>query len=182
MGLATAYSIVKSHDGLITVESEPDVGTTFHVYVPAVTYQPEENRDPEERIGLGSGKILLMDDEEAIRDLAGELLGMLGYEVVTAEDGATAIDLFRKAKNAHMPFDAVILDMTVPGGMGGKEAISKLIEIDPKVKAIVSSGYSNDPVMAHYKDHGFNGMVAKPYTARELSNSLKRVLMADGGV
>ncbi len=176
LGLATAYSIVKSHGGLITVESEVDVGTTFHVYIPAAAHKPVERRDEEEKVGPGSGRILLMDDEEAIRDLAGELLVMLGYEVVTAQDGSAAIDLFRKAKNSLTPFDAVILDMTVPGGMGGKEAIKKLTEIDPEVKAIVSSGYSNDPVMASYKKHGFSGMVAKPYTARDLSNALKRVL------
>ncbi len=180
LGLATAYSIVKSHGGLITVESEPDAGTTFHVYLPAAARPPAENRDVEEKVPRGYGRILLMDDEEAIRNLAGELLGMLGYEVVTAQDGAAAIDLFRSAEQSLNPFDAVILDMTVPGGMGGKEAIKQLIEIDPEVKAIVSSGYSNDPVMAHYEDHGFSGMVAKPYTARDLSNTLKRVLMADG--
>ncbi|MFH1116147.1 MAG: PAS domain S-box protein [Pseudomonadota bacterium] len=181
LGLATAYSIVKSHGGLITVESEPDKGTTFHVYVPAAAHPPEEYRDVEERIRPGSGRILLMDDEEAIRNLAGELLEMLGYEVVTAQDGAAAIDIFLSAKESSRPFDAVILDMTVPGGMGGKEAIKRLMEIDPEVKAIVSSGYSNDPVMAHYKDHGFSGMVAKPYTARDLSNTLRRVLNTDGG-
>ncbi|MDQ7782749.1 MAG: PAS domain S-box protein [Desulfomonilaceae bacterium] len=179
LGLATAYSIVKSHGGLITVESKPGFGTTFHVYVPAAEDCPVENRDTEEKVGSGSGRILLMDDEEAIRDLAGELLGMLGYEVVTAQDGAAAIELYRSAKDALRPFDAVILDMTVPGGMGGKDAIKRLIEIDPDVKAIVSSGYSNDPVMSRYQDHGFSGMVAKPYTALELNLTLKKVLSAD---
>ncbi len=177
LGLATSFSIVKNHGGLITVESEEGVGTTFHVFLPArqATRMPEQQRD--EKLIVGRGRILIMDDEPYIRDLAGEMLSLLGYEAVLAKDGSEAIDLYRSAIGSALPFDVVIMDLTVPGGMGGSETIQRLREMDPGVKAIVSSGYSNDPIMADYEKYGFLGVVAKPYSINELSETLTRVIL-----
>ncbi len=175
LGLATSYSIIKNHGGLITVESELGVGTTFHVFLPACPKAISPNRrEPDSHVG-GEGKILLMDDEEPIRNLAAEMLSLLGYEVVLAKDGEEALDLYIAAKESAKPFNVVILDLTVPGGMGGRETIRRLQELDPGVKAIVSSGYSNDPVMAEYEKHGFRGVVVKPFGVKEVSEALKLV-------
>jgi DNA-binding NtrC family response regulator len=121
-----------------------------------------------------------MDDEEIIRDSAGMILRTAGYEVELASDGNEAIELYRKAYEAGSPFDAVILDLTVPGGTGGKDALKKLLEIDSGVKAIVSSGYSNDPVMANYRDYGFAGVIAKPYKIQDMSETVKKVITKSG--
>ena len=124
----------------------------------------------------GSGHILVMDDEEMIRDFLQTLLTDLGYSVSLTKNGQEAIDLYHQAKGTKGSFDAVIMDLTIPGGIGGKEAIQKLIQIDPQVKAIVSSGYSNDPVMSNYKHYGFKGMVLKPYNVKKISECLDMVL------
>ena len=117
-----------------------------------------------------------MDDEELVRELASDMLTSLGYEVTTAIDGAEAIEIYRESIKSGNPFDAVIIDLTVPGGMGGRETIQRLAEIDPEVKAIVSSGYSNDHILANFGEYGFKGVVAKPYRTRELSEELHRVI------
>ena len=117
-----------------------------------------------------------MDDEQIIRDVAGEILKHLGYDVAFAEDGAAAIEVYREAKESGKPFDAVILDLTIRGGMGGKEACEQLHLLDPEVKAIVSSGYSNDPVMTNFKQYEFVGAIAKPYNMKEISEILRRVV------
>jgi PAS domain S-box-containing protein len=176
LGLATSYSIIKNHDGLITVESELGVGTTFDVFLPASPKAISPNKHEPDRLVGGEGKILFMDDEEPIRNLAAEMLSLLGYEVVLAKDGDEALNLYLAAKESAKPFSAVIMDLTVPGGMGGKETIRRLQELDPAVKAIVSSGYSNDPVMAEYEKHGFGGVVVKPFGIKEVSEALKRVI------
>lgn len=177
LGLAIAYSIIKKHDGLITVESEERAGTTFHIYLPAS--QKEVRTGKEERKGLllmGRGKILVMDDEEIIREIAGKMLSRIGYEVEVAIDGSEAIERYKIARESGHPFDAVILDLTIPGGMGGKEAVKRLLQIDPGVKAIVSSGYSDDPIMAESRRYGFRGCLAKPYKIQELSEVLHGVI------
>ena len=122
------------------------------------------------------GKILVMDDEEAIRKLCRDVLNHFGYEAALASNGAEAVELYGQAKQAGEPFAAVILDLIVPGGMGGKEAINKLREIDPDIKAIVSSGYSDDPVTADFRKHGFSGFVAKPYDINDLVQVLHDTL------
>ena len=176
LGLAIAYSIVKRHNGYIDVKSIPGKETTFSIYLPASPKEALAEKESGEKIRGGKGKILVMDDEKMIRDVVGDMLGILGYEAGFAKDGAEAVELYKKAEQSVRPFDAVIMDLTVPGGMGGKEAVRKLAEIDPEVKAIVSSGYSDDPVMADFRKYGFSNVVAKPYNIKELGDALYEVL------
>ena len=124
----------------------------------------------------GKRKVLVMDDEKLIRILASEMLSQLGYNVEVSKDGAEAIELYKKASESGSPFDAVLLDLTIKFGMGGKETIEKLLGIDSNVKAIISSGYSNDPIMADFEDYGFKGILAKPFNMNELAKVLDRVL------
>ncbi len=147
LGLATSYSIIRKHKGFIGVESEINKGTTFTIYLPALRVIDENLQDIEDRLIHGHGRILLMDDEEMVRKIAGWMLNKLGYEVEYAENGTELIEKYRAEFIDGRKFDAVIVDLTVPGGMGGEEAIKRLIEIDPSIKAIASSGYSNNPVI-----------------------------------
>lgn len=174
-GLSTSYSIVKNHKGHITLESRLGIGTTFYVYLPA---SPKDVpiKKKEKRPITGQGKILVMDDEEIIRTVLGKMLGRLGYAVEFARDGEEAVRIYKNAQESGQPFDAAIIDLTIPGAMGGKETIKRLSEIDPGIRAIVSSGYSNDPIMAEFRKYGFCGVVSKPYTIGELSQILYRIL------
>jgi two-component system cell cycle sensor histidine kinase/response regulator CckA len=176
LGLAIVHSIVKNHDGHIEVESKPGKGTVFHIYMPASLKKVRFQKTDQDQIYKGSGKILLMDDEEMIRDFGKELLVNLGYEIELASDGEEAVRLFQAAQKSGEPFDAVLMDITVPGGMDGKEAIQEILKIDPDIKAIVSSGYAKDPIMSNYKKYGFTGVVPKPYNAEEMSRELNRIL------
>jgi two-component system cell cycle sensor histidine kinase/response regulator CckA len=176
-GLSTSYSIIKNHNGHISVESKSGTGTTFYIYLPA-SPKGFSVKEKEDRLITGHGKILLMDDEETVRMVTGKMLRHLGYEVEFAKDGEEAIRLYKSAKKSGRPFDAVIMDLTVPGGMGGKEAIIKLNKIEPSVKAIVASGYFNDPVMAEFNKYGFCGVVSKPFTIVELSQALHRIFVS----
>jgi two-component system cell cycle sensor histidine kinase/response regulator CckA len=176
LGLATAYSVIKRHGGHISVESEVGVGTTFHIYLPA-TREKSAPRTTQEKILLhGKGNILVMDDKEVVRDAAKRMMSIIGYNVTFAKNGDEAIEIYREALQAGKPFDAVILDLTVPGGMGGKEAVRELLAIDPNARVIVSSGYSNDPVMSEYEKYGFMGLLEKPYRMQELRETLSRVI------
>jgi PAS domain S-box-containing protein len=181
LGLSICHSIIKKHGGNVTVQSTYHKGATFHIYLPCAKCKAPNQHDrttTEQEIPIfGEGRILVMDDEAMIRKLAGELLTYLGYTVDFALDGTEAIKRYKKALASKEPFDAVILDLTVKGGMGGKKAIQQLAKIDPKVVGIVSSGYSNDPVIAEYKRHGFRGVVTKPYTMGELGEKLNQVLI-----
>jgi two-component system, cell cycle sensor histidine kinase and response regulator CckA len=179
LGLAIAYSIINKHNGCIKVESEAEAGTTFHIYLPASERELFTVKDiSEEKILHGQGKILFMDDQQGIRDTVREMLVYLGYKVEVAGDGSEAITLYKSAKESGQDFDVVILDLTVPDGMGGKEAIKKLRDLDPEVKAIVTSGYSHDPIMSEFKKYGFCGVVNKPYEIKEISKVLREVTMA----
>ncbi|MHB8765060.1 MAG: hybrid sensor histidine kinase/response regulator, partial [Deferrisomatales bacterium] len=181
LGLTTAHSIVKNHGGHITVRSEVGSGSTFTVYLPACDaagVAPTAPADPTVPTG---GVVLIMDDEKEVREATGELLEFLGFRAVLAADGGEAVRLYSQALAAGSPFDTVLLDLTVPGGMGGKEAVARLRELDPQVRAVVSSGYSNDPVLADWARHGFAGVLAKPYRAEELSRVLRSVRRAPAG-
>ncbi len=175
LGMAIIYSTVNRHGGLIEVSSEVDNGTKVTIYLPAVEDVVEFHPRQGATIN-GHGHILIMDDEESILEVTSEVLHELGYMVDLARDGQEALDKYMGAKNAGNKFDAVIMDLTIKGGMGGKETISRLLEMDPEAKAIVSSGYSNDPVMSNFREHGFAGVVPKPYSIEELSRTLRGVL------
>ena len=178
LGLATSYSVVKNHCGLITVESELHCGSTFTIYLPATRRRPiavtpaAKTNEPVH----GSGRVLVVDDEEAICTLAEFTLTRLGYEVSGAVTAARGIELYREALMAGRRFDLVILDLTLPGGMGGKEVLKELIEIDPTVNAAVSSGYATDATMKRYEDFGFRGVIAKPYEASELGRKVQAMI------
>ncbi|PKM80899.1 MAG: hypothetical protein CVU88_04335 [Firmicutes bacterium HGW-Firmicutes-13] len=176
LGLATAYSIIKRHDGYITLESEEGVGTTFHIFLPASSKFKKIEKEAEKQLLTGKGKILVMDDEQEIRKVAGEMLSVLGYEAEFAGDGEEAVTQYKKAKKSGRSFDAVILDLTVPGGMGGKKALMEMLKIDLEAKAIVSSGYSDSPVISSYHEYGFKDFVAKPYKIEDLANVLHKVI------
>ena len=178
LGLASAYSIVRKHNGHITVESTLGSGTSFHIYLPASEKEILPGKIKRESFLTGKGKILIVDDEEIVREVTGEMLRTMGYDVEFANDGEVAVRLYKEAQHAKAPFHVVIMDLTIPGGTGGKEAMAKLLETDPNVKAIVSSGYSQDPVMAHFRDYGFSGVVSKPYKLLELGKTLHHVLNA----
>ena len=184
LGLSISHSIISNHGGEITVTSRVGVGTTFHVLLPASEaatdrgrpVNAEKNREKPDKPVLGQGRILVMDDEAMIRELTGNILDYLGYEADFAEEGQCAVRKYQAALDASTPYDAVILDLTIKGGMGGQETIEMLKEIDPSVKAIVSSGYSDNPVIADYKQYGFCEVVAKPYEMVEFSQKLYRVV------
>jgi CheY-like chemotaxis protein len=176
LGLAIAYSVIKRHDGIIDVHTKMGEGTCFSIYLPASLASVVNAFDQAGKAFMGHGRILLMDDDENILRVAGKMIRQLGYEVETARNGDEAVELYNKAKQMAKPFDVVIMDLTIPGGMGGKECIVKLKEIDPDLKALVSSGYSNDPVMSDFASYGFKGILMKPYRIEDVSEILKRVL------
>jgi PAS domain S-box-containing protein len=176
LGLATAYSILKKHNGYITAGSDEGKGSTFQVFIPAAveTIVIEET---EELLSTAcEGRILVMDDKEMIREISTAMLERLGYSVECAPDGREALDLYRIAMEENRPFDVVILDLTIPGGMGGRETMSKLLKIDPNVVAVVSSGYSTDPVMAEYRNYGFSGVMAKPYSFGTIASKVQQMI------
>ena len=179
LGLATVYSIIRNHQGYITFESEAGRGTTFTIYLPAIeTIQRKSVRpvDANEGPVYGKGRILIMDDEEIVREAATEILSVLGYEIECAASGEDTLRLYARAMQEGKPFGLVLMDLTIPGAMGGKETIKKLLEIDPKAKAIVSSGYSADAIMSEYLRYGFSAVIAKPYRITDLSKVIARVM------
>ena len=180
LGLATVHSIIAKHKGYISVESAPAIGTTFTIFLPAQnTYLeavPPTQLDPTGLPTPAPAHILIMDDEEIIRDVSVNMLESIGYRVDTAVDGREAIEKYSAANKSDNPFDVVIMDLTIPGGMGGKEATKNILEIDPEARIIVSSGYAHDPVMANYAEYGFKNFATKPYTIDQLRDVLSRVL------
>lgn len=178
LGLALAHSIIVKHDGHIAVQSRMGQGTTFTIYLPASDKQI--THDPTKAVPIPDGaaraKILVMDDEQFVQDIAKQMLVRLGHEVLQAEDGEEAIEIFKEHRKSGQPVDVIIMDLTIPGGMGGKDAIQEILKIDSEAKVIVSSGYSNDPVMADYRKYGFKAAIAKPFLLAELKEVLTDVL------
>ncbi len=178
LGLATTFSIIRKHNGYLTVESNADIGTVFHMYLPASGGEPAQEDDikSSENLVKGKGKVLLMEDGEILKDILVEMVETIGYEPDLVVDGEQAIEKYNQARENGRPYDAVILDLTIPGGLGGKETMEKLLEMDPSVKAIVSSGYSTDPIMADFEMYGFKGVLPKPYDYDKLTKLLSRLI------
>jgi len=175
LGLASSYAIIKNHDGHIQVSETSSQGTSFTIYLPASGQKPAlRQEDSTIAIRAGSGRILLLDDEEMIRETTSTILEHLGYEVDSVNDGEAALAAYRHSFEQNRPYDLLIFDLTIPGGMGGVETLKKILEINSKARAIVSSGYSSDPVMANFADYGFVGRIAKPYTIEKLTEVLHR--------
>ena len=179
LGLATTYAIVAKHGGHISVDSVLGRGTVFTVDLPACRQQPAQESAVNAAMQGRAERLLVMDDEEALRRLLDVVLTKAGYRVQTARDGAEAVALYESAKDSGNPFDAVLLDLTVSGGMGGLEAASKIRELDRSARLVVSSGYSDSPVMANFQDYGFDGVIPKPWSDTELNEVFRRVLVAD---
>jgi signal transduction histidine kinase/CheY-like chemotaxis protein len=175
LGLATVYSIVKKHGGGIAAGSRPGSGAVFDIYLPLSTGKAAivPQKPPVMR---GAGTILIMDDEQLILNTADQMLRTLGYRCTCSRDGVDAVSRYKAAFRSKAAYDAVILDLTVPGGLGGREAMQQLLAFDPRAVGIVSSGYSDDPVMADHRLHGFKGMLAKPYDAEALGRAIHSAL------
>lgn len=179
LGLASAHSIISKHGGHISVSSIVGKGTTFTIHLPSIgetyiDYQAENNIPM--TVKHNGGSVLIMDDEKVIRDLASEMLEYLGYQVSLCDNGADAVAIYKTAMNAGTPFAAVVMDLTIPGGMGGKEAAQQILAIDPGACLIVSSGYSNDPIMADFSRYGFSGVIAKPYSVKDFGHMLSSLI------
>ncbi len=178
LGLATSYSIIKNHDGMIEAKSDAGKGTTFFIYLPATASIQKEVTDKPMAVAatMRTGRILMMDDEPVIRDVAGELIKALGHTVEFAVHGEEAVEKYKLARQADNAFDIVILDLTIRGGMGGAETIQKLLKIDDNVKAVVSSGYSDNAMISHYRKQGFKAVLKKPYNVDELREVINKQL------
>ena len=180
LGLATSYSIVRNHNGLITMRSDLGKGTTFFVYLPVTGEECRESpaMPVPKAVSGRKGRVLVMDDEQIIRDVAGELIRTLGHDVDFAIHGEEALAKYETAQRSGIPFDVVILDLTIRGGMGGAETMRNLTKLDPAVKAVVSSGYSDDSITANHLDRGFRAFLKKPYNVDELQGTLDELLKA----
>jgi CheY-like chemotaxis protein len=181
LGLTICHAVAQKHGGAIAVESAVGVGTTFHIYLPAARKLSGEEKAPVPAGVPRHGRVLVMDDEEAVRRVVGLTLRRMGHEVELVEDGQTAVEVYKKAKGRGRHFDVVILDLMVPGRMGGREAIQALLQIDPAVKAVVMSGYANDPVVLEHDRYGFKGALVKPFNLGQLREILSRVLGSSPG-
>ena len=176
LGLTICHAIVRNHGGHLTAESDPTEGTVFYVYLPA----SRESAPPSSRATSnpvrGTGRVLVVDDDRAIREVSQLMLQFLGYEVETSADGAEAIEMYREAMAAGRRYEVVVMDLTIPGGLGGRETMARLLTIDPEACGVVSSGYSEDPVMSETAKYGFSGAVVKPYRIEEISQTLAAVI------
>lgn len=179
LGLTTSFSIIRQHDGRLFAESQLNLGTTFHIYLPASEQHKENKSVIESTIHRGAGEILIMDDESFIREIVTDMLQEMGYQAVTTRDGTEALAVLAEYKKLNKKFAAAIFDLTIPGGMGGREAITKVREISPDLPVFASSGYSEDPVIGRPTEYGFTDSIRKPYMLEELAKILSRYLPAE---
>jgi CheY-like chemotaxis protein len=176
LGLATTYSIVKNHGGFLTVGSQLGSGTTIHINLPAAGSRESIDKvEPAVLAADGRRRVLVMDDEAPVRTLTMNMLEFLGYDAEVAHTGSAAVERFQRALTSNRPFDIVLLDLVVPGDIGGTEAMDKLGALDPAVKAILMSGCGEDPVLREFQAHGFQAVITKPFTLRELNAALHSV-------
>ncbi len=181
LGLAVSHSIIMKHGGFIFASSVPEQGTTFSIYLPATsaaTTMPPESpaKAVEFELTETTGRtVLVMDDDTMVLQVTKAILEAIGYKVLQAKDGQEAIGIYRKAQKTENKIDVIIMDLTIPGGMGGKKAVQEILAIDPEAKVMVSSGYSNDPIMANYQEYGFQAAVNKPFNLQELQRELQRI-------
>jgi CheY-like chemotaxis protein len=177
LGLATCYSIIKRHDGAIIVESEVGKGSTFHVFLPEAKGTMAEPMDKRTTLFKGSGTFIVMDDEEVMRDVISNMLESLGYSVVCSQNGRATIEFFEMESKSNRQISGAILDLTIPGGMGGKEAIQKLKEISPNTLFFAASGHTDDPIMSSPQEYGFSASISKPFRKSELTEMLEKHMM-----
>jgi PAS domain S-box-containing protein len=175
LGLAISYSIVRKHGGSITVESQGPKGTTCSILLPASPGERSSEKDVKHQYVPMKGNVLVMDDEPAVRKVLASMLEKLGLTVGHAENGQEAVKAYQEGQSKGTPYDLVIMDLTIPGGMGGLDTVKRLVQIDPGVKVVVSSGYSDDTVMANFREYGFSGVLSKPYQLAELSEVLQQI-------
>jgi len=177
LGLAVVYSIIDEHKGRITVDSPPGCGARFSIYLPAAPMlETDQTAESFRQPSMPGRRILVMDDENYLLEVMSDMLDLMGHTAITVKNGEEAIRAYKEALKSAQPFDVVILDLTVPGGMGGKETIETLLEMDKDVRAIVASGYSNDPVMSDYARYGFRSALTKPYRLAQVQEALNAVL------
>jgi two-component system, cell cycle sensor histidine kinase and response regulator CckA len=180
LGLAVSHVIIEKFGGRLINAPRPGKGARFEIYLPAADHPSEKEKEQKAKaeagLQVGQGRILVMDDNPSVREVAAALLDYLGYETELAADGQSALELFKKAREQGEPFAAVILDLIVPDGMGGKETMERLREVEPEVKAIVSSGYAKEPVVEHYEKYGFSGSLPKPYSLEQIGRVLHSIL------
>ena len=173
LGLAISHSIINKHKGQIHVASTPGIGSIFTLFLPASEHSfldlaEEKSTDADN----SKARIMVMDDEDLVRDMSQAMLKSMGHEVVLARDGDEALSLYEKALQSGPPIDVIIMDLTIPGGMGGKEAVRELLSLNPSAKVIVSSGYSTDPIMSAYQEYGFCGTLVKPYQRKDMARAV----------
>jgi two-component system cell cycle sensor histidine kinase/response regulator CckA len=176
IGLASVYSIIKKHGGYIQVESEEKIGTNFVFYLPAAKTKNTEKGSKDNARKNSSPHILIMDDDIDIGKILIKILNKIGYAAELTKEGTEAIFRYQEALSGNHPFDIVIMDLTIRGGMGGREACGHILKIDPKAKIIVSSGYSNDPILARYEDYGFVDVLVKPFSIDNMIKAIKRLV------
>jgi two-component system cell cycle sensor histidine kinase/response regulator CckA len=174
LGLATSHSIVRNHGGTLRVESTQGAGTTFTIVLPAIESPKAAGAEPPAEMARTHRRcrVLVMDDEVAIRDVVRRMVSALGHDVEVAAHGEEALDKYRQSMAAGKPFDLVVLDLTIKGGLGGEGTIRQLLALDPNVKAVVSSGYSDDPIVSDYRSYGFSALLTKPYQLGQLRDCL----------
>jgi len=177
LGLATTYSIVKNHGGFIAVDSQPGCGTTVRINFPASgSRDVEEPAQPVVHTSGSRHRVLIMDDEAAVRTLAANMLEFLGYDAEVVDGGSAALEHFERARASGHPFDVVLLDLSVPGDLGGTEAVDRLGALDPEVKTILMSGFTQHPAVTEFRTYGFSAVITKPFTLQELSATLHSVI------